>query len=423
MDFKPGDLNSMSDVALELDHVYKKFKKGEIYDSLRDLIPALSGRMFKKSSGNLESREFWATNDVSFQVKRAEAFGIMGSNGAGKSTILKLLSGIMKPNKGRIVVNGKLSALIEVGAGFHPDLTGRENIFLNGTILGMKREEIKTKLDAIIDFSGLEDFIDTPVKRYSSGMYARLGFSVAAHVDPDILLIDEVLSVGDYQFQRQCVEKMRSVIHNGVTVIFISHNLKAISELCTRSVLLDHGRVLKEGPTDEVIRTYIDHGAEKSDQNQGKQAYISSVKVRNRRGETVQFESGEPVWVDIEVIANTQCDKVSIGLQLKDDSYYEIFNTSTERLGCEWVSLKAGEKFSCTFELELVLAWNTFHLGVFLYRYLLPPADAQFPAATFFVSSQLDVRGVVNLNPKVLSQEIESNQSGSRQSKNLAGVL
>jgi lipopolysaccharide transport system ATP-binding protein len=251
----------MSEVALELDHVYKKFKKGEIYDSLRDLIPALSGRMFKSSNENLEKREFWATNDVSFQVRRGEAFGIIGSNGAGKSTILKLLSGIMKPNKGRIVVNGKLSALIEVGAGFHPDLTGRENVFLNGTILGMKREEIKAKLDSIIEFSGLEDFIDTPVKRYSSGMYARLGFSVAAHVDPDILLIDEVLSVGDYQFQRKCMEKMRSVIQNGATVIFISHNLKAISELCTRIVLLDHGRVLKEGPTDEVIRTYMDYGA------------------------------------------------------------------------------------------------------------------------------------------------------------------
>src|SRR5271157_4540118 len=248
----------VSDVALRMEHVYKKFRKGEIYNSLRDLIPALTGRMFRQQelSGN-DRREFWALQDVSFEVKHGEAFGIIGQNGAGKSTALKILSRIMKPTKGRMVVNGRLSALIEVSAGFHPDLTGRENIFLNGTILGMTKREIELKLDQIVAFSGLEEFIDTPVKRYSSGMYARLGFSVAAHVDPEVLLVDEVLSVGDYSFQNKCVERMKEVIRSGATVLFVSHNLKSVAEFCHRCLLLEQGRAVMTGPAQEVIAAYL----------------------------------------------------------------------------------------------------------------------------------------------------------------------
>ena len=193
----------MSDVALRMEHVYKKFRKGEVYNSLRDLIPALTGKMFRQQSiSKSDKREFWALQDISFEVKRGESLGIIGPNGAGKSTILKILSRIMRPTKGSMIVNGRLSALIEVSAGFHQDLTGRENIYLNGTILGMTKREIDSKIDQIIEFSGIEEFIDTPVKRYSSGMYARLGFSVAAHGDPDVLIVDEVLSVGDFVFQQ-----------------------------------------------------------------------------------------------------------------------------------------------------------------------------------------------------------------------------
>src|SRR5271166_219921 len=243
----------MSDVALRMENVYKKFRKGEVYNSLRDLLPALTGRMFRQQE-LLESdkREFWALHDLSFEVKRGEAFGIIGPNGAGKSTALKVLSRIMKPTKGRVVINGRLSALIEVTAGFHPDLTGRENIFLHGTILGMTRREIESKLDEIIAFSGIEEFIDTPVKRYSSGMFARLGFSVAAHVDPEVLVVDEVLSVGDNLFQQRCMERIHSIIKAGTTVLFVSHNLKAVTEICPRAMLLDHGRVVAIGDTDTV---------------------------------------------------------------------------------------------------------------------------------------------------------------------------
>ena len=238
----------MSDVALRMEHVYKKFRKGEVYNSLRDLLPALTGRMFRQQE-LLESdkREFWALQDLSFEVKRGEAFGIIGPNGAGKSTALKVLSRIMKPTKGRIVINGRLSALIEVTAGFHPDLTGRENIFLHGTILGMTKREIESKLDQIIAFSGIEEFIDTPVKRYSSGMFARLGFSVAAHVDPEVLIVDEVLSVGDYLFQQKCVERMKEVIRKGATVLFVSHNLKNVAEFCHRCLLLEKGSSVMAG--------------------------------------------------------------------------------------------------------------------------------------------------------------------------------
>src|SRR6202795_1336613 len=216
----------MFDVALRMEHVYKKFRKGEIFDSLRDLIPALTGRMFRQGElSERDKREFWALQDISFEVMRGEAFGIIGHNGAGKNTALKILRRIMKPTKGRMVVNGRLSALIEVGAGFHQDLTGRENIFLYGTILGMTKREIASKFDQIVAFSGLEEFIDTPVKRYSSGMYARLGFSVAAHVDPEVMIVDEVLSVGDYVFQNKCMERMKEVVRSGATALFVSHTL------------------------------------------------------------------------------------------------------------------------------------------------------------------------------------------------------
>jgi lipopolysaccharide transport system ATP-binding protein len=248
----------MSEVALEFCGVWKKFKKGEIHDSLRDLIPALTKALFSRNNeGGLEAREFWALQDVNFQVRRGEAIGVVGANGAGKSTILKLLSKILRPTRGSIMAPGRLSALIEIGAGFHPDLTGRENVYLNGAILGMTRQEISLKFDDIVEFAGISDFIDTPVKRYSSGMYARLGFSVAAHVDPEILLVDEVLSVGDMQFQEKCLERMLRFACEGTTVVFVSHNLQAVQMLCSRALLLRKGTVAMLGPTSEVLNEYL----------------------------------------------------------------------------------------------------------------------------------------------------------------------
>ena len=202
------------------------------------------------------SEEFWAVRDVSFQVRRGEALGIIGHNGAGKSTVLKLLSSITAPTSGEIKINGRLSALIEVGSGFHPELTGRENVFLSGSILGMRRREIAAKLDSIVEFAGVRQFIDTPVKRYSSGMYVRLGFAIAAHLDPDILLLDEVLAVGDAAFQAKCFERIKELRQSGTTIVFISHDLNAVERLCSRVLLMHRGQIAAGGNPVEVINHY-----------------------------------------------------------------------------------------------------------------------------------------------------------------------
>ena len=406
----------MPDLALRMEHVYKKFRKGENFNSLRDLIPALTGKMFRQQElSEKDKREFWALRDISFEVKRGEALGIIGHNGAGKSTILKILSRIMKPTKGNMAVNGRLSALIEVSAGFHQDLTGRENIFLNGTILGMTKREIESKLDQIIAFSGIEEFIDTPVKHYSSGMYARLGFSVAAHIDPDVLIVDEVLSVGDYVFQRKCLDRMREVISNGAAVLFVSHNLKSVAEFCHRCLLLERGQMVTIGRTQEVISSYLDRS--RNDHLRAadsKSVVISKVTVRNGAGECLRFQSGERVWIDIEVTAHKRCSKLSVSLYVTDEEFQNVFDTSTERLKHGNFTLEAGEVFSCTFELRLNLANGLFHPSVLVYRYdTQTEYDRWAPATTIHVSSDEDVRGVANCFPRVIRQEIRAASDGN----------
>jgi lipopolysaccharide transport system ATP-binding protein len=391
-----------SDIALRVENVSKTFVRGERHDSLRDLLPALMGKFKGGKASRSADKEFWALRDVSFELERGDAFGIVGANGAGKSTILKLITGIMKPTKGQIRLNGRLSALIEVGAGFHPDLTGRENIYLNGTILGMKRAEIDRKFDAIVDFSGLADFIDTPVKRYSTGMYARLGFSVAGHVDPDILIVDEVLSVGDVVFQNRCIEKMNSIIRGGATVIFVSHNLRAIAELCPSSILLERGQVIARGPSQEVLRQYLESCSRQGGAVGSSPVWISSVRVRRLDEHTAAYKSGQQVSVDIEVECLREAEPFSVVLFVNDDRQYEAFHTSTEYLDCPPISLKPGERFACTFELDLNLAGGTFYLGVELFRFNNEKTFHRlFPAATMFVNTLTEVRGIANPNPRI----------------------
>jgi lipopolysaccharide transport system ATP-binding protein len=199
----------------------------------------------------------WALQDISFKVYEGEVLGIIGKNGAGKSTLLKLLSKVTSPTSGQITLNGRVSSLLEVGTGFHPELTGRENVYLNGAILGMTKKEIAAKFDDIVAFSGVEQYIDTPVKRYSSGMYVRLAFAVAAHLEPDVLIVDEVLAVGDVDFQKKCIGKMKEVAGGGRTVLFVSHNMEAVKNLCSRALLLEHGRIVEEGTPTEVIASYL----------------------------------------------------------------------------------------------------------------------------------------------------------------------
>jgi lipopolysaccharide transport system ATP-binding protein len=394
----------MADVVLAARGLYKKFRKGELHSSLRDLVPALLRRAVQ---GGLQREEFWALRDVSFEVERGEAFGIIGHNGAGKSTLLKHLCGILEPTRGALTVKGRLSALIEVGAGFHPDLTGRENIYLNGTILGMTRAEIRSKFDAIVAFSELEEFLDTPVKRYSSGMHARLGFAVAAHVEPDVLIVDEVLSVGDFLFQRKSLERMRQVIRGGTTVVFVSHNLRAVAELCPRAMLLDHGTVVANGPSSEVITRYMERGAAGGPADETKDAYLGRIALTDLAGRPlVQCRSGDRVVAEIEVVARRRTEKLAVVLECFDEGMYGVFNTSTQRLGSEAFTLEAGERLVARFALTLRLAPGTFHLGAYLYRYdVQKNHDTRVPAGTFYVTSDVDVRGVVNLEPELLACE------------------
>ncbi|MFQ3549938.1 MAG: ABC transporter ATP-binding protein [Armatimonadota bacterium] len=276
---------------------------------------------FTKMFSRNEKEEFWALKDINFTVKKGEAVGIIGHNGAGKSTLLKLLTKIMAPTHGNIKTRGRVSALIEVGAGFHPEMTGRENIFLNGSILGMKKSEISKKLDSIIEFAGLEQFIDTPIKRYSSGMYARLGFSVAAHVEPDILLVDEVLSVGDEKFQVKCQQHMSNLMNSGVTVLFVSHNLPALMALCKRSILLNRGEIVGEGDSPDMVRQFrklqqmTNSQDSKHDDNRG--IYIKKLTIKNSNNEEIEaIDALEPLIIEAEIQANEPLDKTNFGFEI-----------------------------------------------------------------------------------------------------------
>ena len=260
----------MTDTAIKVENLGKKYiigKHTQTRDGLRHLLEnAVSAPMrwavngFRRDPRTYE--EFWALNDLNFEVGVGEVVGIIGRNGAGKSTLLKVLSRITEQTKGRITLRGRMASLLEVGTGFHPELTGRENIFLNGAILGMTRVEIKRKFDEIVDFAEVDKFLDTPVKRYSSGMYVRLAFAVAAHLEPEILVVDEVLAVGDMSFQRKCLGKMDEVSKEGRTVLFVSHNMQAVTRLCDRCILLHNGSIIEDGPAREVTASYMGLGVE-----------------------------------------------------------------------------------------------------------------------------------------------------------------
>jgi lipopolysaccharide transport system ATP-binding protein len=268
------------------------------------------------NNGTLEGGDvLWALRDISFNVERGDAIGIIGRNGAGKSTLLKVLSRITHPTTGRIEITGKISSLLEVGTGFHPELTGSENIYLNGTILGMRKTEIDRKLDEIIDFSGVEKFLETPVKRYSSGMRVRLAFAVAAHLDPDILIIDEVLAVGDAAFQEKCIGKMQDVSEGGRTVIFVSHNMAAVSNLCRKAIFLDDGKIVSTGDSSTVIEQYlsfVSHKAsiplsERKDRNGAGEMKITSVDLMDEKGEIIEHpSSGRELVIRMHYRSNTE---------------------------------------------------------------------------------------------------------------------
>lgn len=285
----------MSDIVIAAEGLGKKYLIGhecerEQYTALRDVI-GRTIKGFARSARDMvrgrqlilgdEVEEFWALRDVNFEIKRGEVVGILGRNGAGKSTLLKILSRITEPTVGRVEIRGRVASLLEVGTGFHPELTGRENIFLNGAILGMTRSEIRRKFDEIVDFAGVEKFLDTPVKRYSSGMYVRLAFAVAAHLEPEILVVDEVLAVGDAEFQKKCLGKMQDVASEGRTVLFVSHNMAAIKGFCENSLWLDAAKIRKFGLSSHVIADYVDSSSKLPKESEG--ALVMGEKLTLRK--------------------------------------------------------------------------------------------------------------------------------------------
>lgn len=311
----------MADTIIKVENLSKKYiinhqkEKSEfktIRDAINDATHSLTKRFAKSHRNEFASKskeEFWALKDVSFDIKQGDRVGIIGRNGAGKSTLLKILSRITEPTKGQIKIRGRVASLLEVGTGFHPELTGRENIYLNGAILGMSKVEIKRKFDEIVDFAEVEKFLDTPVKRYSSGMYVRLAFAVAAHLEPEILIVDEVLAVGDTQFQKKCLGKMQNVASEGRTVIFVSHQMASITNLCSSCAVLQNGRLNFYGKTEQGIKKYLESNIQQNNSKNNLNHFrpswakpvISSVQIFDSTGrETNSFSLGSDITIDMQ---------------------------------------------------------------------------------------------------------------------------
>jgi len=359
----------MSDVVIKTRGLGKKYiishAETEKYTALRDVISEKAKGIFKTKSTVKE--EFWALKDISFEIKRGEAIGIIGRNGAGKSTLLKILSRIVEPTEGRAELDGRVSSLLEVGTGFHPELTGRENVFLNGAVLGMSRIEIKNKFDAIVDFSGVEKFLDTPVKRYSSGMYLRLAFSVAAHLEPEILIVDEVLAVGDLEFQKKCLGKMNEVgRQEGRTILFVSHNMKAIQQLCTKVFYIEKGRLEFAGGVTEGIQKYASNSTTVASGSialakrriGNKKAFIAGVDAK-------LVDNNKKIQFDISVEASDPIEKTEIAIGLNDLSGNRIITLHSGYWNQQFRLSKGKNEFVCVVN-NVSLKPGSYNMNVFL---------------------------------------------------------
>ena len=356
----------MNQPSISVENVWKRYRKGQTgYHTLREDIYNITGRII--SLGGEKKREtdaehIWALRDVSFQIEQGERVGIIGRNGSGKTTMLRLLAGITRPNHGKITVKGRLGVLIEIMAGFHPELSGRENVYLNGAIMGMSQKEIKRKFDEIVAFAELENFIDTPIKRYSSGMHVRLGFSVAAHLDPDILLVDEVLAVGDAAFQKKCLGKMGSAAQEGRTVVFVSHNMNAVKNLCNRAIELENGNLILDSESNTVIEHYLKNSEicartsqrtwdNTNDQPGDERFRLIGIRVLNENIEVRDiFSSSRPILVEFEFTLTTIHSALTVGFDLYTSTGEVVLRSyNHDRSEKEWPSLRIGRNvLRCT---------------------------------------------------------------------------
>lgn len=353
----------MSQPAIEVSGLSKRYviQHESQHDNLRDTMHHSARKLWRRLrwGTGFEKEDFWALQDVSFSIQPGEVVGIIGRNGAGKSTLLKILSRITEPTSGKVSIRGRVASLLEVGTGFHPELSGRENIFLNGAILGMRRAEIKGKFDEIVAFAEVEQFLDTPVKRYSSGMYVRLAFAVAAHLEPEILIVDEVLAVGDQQFQAKCLGKMNDVAHNdGRTVLFVSHRLDSIRELCTTGILFQNGRMIKQDSVESVLGEYIKTMAESPQCT--RQDHILHIACP----ESVQH--GDPFQVEVTVNVPPLTHAAHLRTTIYSESGEPIIGAGTH-LSKDYSSPKSGETHTITLNIpNLPLSQGNYRINIAL---------------------------------------------------------
>jgi len=361
----------MPDLAIRCEHLSKQYRIGspDGYKTLRDAISTTALAPFRRLKNNSQNgkRNIWALHDVSFQINRGEVVGIIGLNGAGKSTLLKVLSRITVPTRGHAEIHGRVGSLLEVGTGFHPELTGRENVYLNGAILGMRKAEIDRKFDEIVAFAEVETFLDTPVKRYSSGMYVRLAFGVAAHLETEVLLVDEVLAVGDAQFQKKCFEKMRDIGIQGRTILFVSHNMSAVRSICKQALIIEKGRVVAQGEIDHTVDRYLSQISSSQAENEAVETNtfsVKSVEINSSSGPVIK--TFNPVEVRVRFVPKSE---------IKDPGLYvSILTMDSRRLtGLDLkdfvtsAALPAGELAELGFTIEsLPLLPGTYQIEIHL---------------------------------------------------------
>lgn len=372
----------MSEIVIKFEHVYKQYRlgvvgTGTLSHDLNRLFAKLMGKEDPTRkvgvSNTLSKREgdyVWALQDINFELNDGEVLGVVGKNGAGKSTLLKLLSRVTAPTSGEIKVKGRIASLLEVGTGFHPELTGRENIYLNGAILGMTKKEIDSKFDEIVEFSGVAKYVDTPVKRYSSGMYVRLAFAVAAHLEPEILIVDEVLAVGDAEFQKKAIGKMQSVSRSGRTVLFVSHNLTAVEQLCTRGILLQAGQLVMAGPIHDITTAYkkasVDINTLKRSGTRLVQFDKYHIMDMDKR-ETDEFWLGESFKVAAAFVANENVDYVDMTLDIRNDANEFIGHVTSADDLLEIKDMEKGERRKVEITVHNInFAPGTYYISLWL---------------------------------------------------------
>ncbi|GJG87932.1 ABC transporter ATP-binding protein [Gemmatimonadetes bacterium T265] len=407
----------MTQPGIVFDGIWKKFQRGEVHDSLRDLIPSLARRLAGNGprADRLEGKDdFWALEDLSFEVNPGEVLGLIGGNGAGKSTALKIMTSILRPSRGRRIVRGRVGALIEIAAGFHQDLTGRENVFLQGSIMGMPKQLIRQKFDEIVDFSGIGDFIDTPVKRYSSGMNARLGFAIAANLEPEVLIIDEVLAVGDASFQQRAFGRIRDMATSGIPVAIVSHQLDRINSLCTKAIVLQRGRPIMEGAPADCTAFYLGQAIGPSRAQAGTTDGIVHLHTIRVLGDT-PVTTGSDVTVEIEGRTRNWFTAGERALQILFRTAHDQtvhFRVSTSVHG---IQIEPNSDFKLTVRLQLNVMAHDYTITVESWDDTAHVNHSTSPPAFLRVESAGAYDGFVFLRPRFAIESRPAATDGDRE--------